>query len=74
MIILIIFYNFNYQSISVLACILVYVCVCIGNETPLTPIQILLVNLIMNSLGSLALATKLYEELLQRLLKEEMNQ
>ena len=43
-------------------------CACIGNETPLTPIQMLWVNLIMDSLGSLALATEPpYDELLQRL-------
>ena len=40
------------------ACILVFLCSCIGNETPLTSIQMLWVNLIMDSLGSLALATE----------------
>ena len=42
-------------------------CACLGNETFLTPIQMLWVNLIMDSLGSLALATEPpYEELLKR--------
>jgi magnesium-transporting ATPase (P-type) len=45
----------------------VFICACIGNETPLKPIQMLWVNLIMDSLGSLALATEPpYDELLQR--------
>ena len=54
-------------SVNFCACILVFVCACIGNETPLTPIQMLWVNLIMDSLGSLALATEPpYDELLHR--------
>ena len=49
------------------ACILVFLCSCIGNETPLTSIQMLWVNLIMDSLGSLALATEPpYDELLNK--------
>jgi magnesium-transporting ATPase (P-type) len=47
--------------------LLVFICACIGNETPLTTIQMLWINLIMDSLGSLALATEPpYEELLHR--------
>ena len=49
------------------ACILVFLCSCIGNDTPLNSIQMLWVNLIMDSLGSLALATEPpYNELLNR--------
>ena len=61
-------------SVNFCACILVFVCACIGNETPLTPIQMLWVNLIMDSLGSLALATEPpYDNLLKRKPKKEMN-
>ena len=49
------------------ACILVFLCSCIGNDTPLNSIQMLWVNLIMDSLGSLALATEPpYNELLDK--------
>jgi Ca2+ transporting ATPase len=54
-------------SVNLTACILVFITACIGNETPLKPIQMLWVNLIMDSLGSLALATEPpHENLLQR--------
>ena len=54
-------------SVNFCACLLVFICACIGNETPLKPIQMLWVNLIMDSLGSLALATEPpYDELLKR--------
>lgn len=44
--------------VNVCACLLVFITACIGNETPLSAIQMLWVNLIMDSLGSLALATE----------------
>ena len=54
-------------TVNFCACILVFICSCIGNETPLTSIQMLWVNLIMDSLGSLALATEPpYNELLKK--------
>ena len=54
-------------TVNFCACLLVFICGCIGNETPLTSVQMLWVNLIMDSLGSLALATEPpYEELLKR--------
>ena len=54
-------------SVNFCACILVFICSCVGNETPLTSVQMLWVNLIMDSLGSLALATEPpYDSLLKR--------
>ena len=54
-------------TVNFCACLLVFICACIGNETPLTTIQMLWINLIMDSLGSLALATEPpYKELLNR--------
>jgi len=54
-------------TVNFCACLLVFICACVGNETPLTTIQMLWINLIMDSLGSLALATEPpYEELLNR--------
>jgi Ca2+ transporting ATPase len=54
-------------TVNFCACLLVFICACIGNETPLSTIQMLWINLIMDSLGSLALATEPpYEELLNR--------
>jgi len=54
-------------TVNFCACILVFICSCIGNETPLNSIQMLWVNLIMDSLGSLALATEPpYDSLLSK--------
>ena len=54
-------------TVNFCACLLVFICACVGNETPLTTIQMLWINLIMDSLGSLALATEPpYNELLNR--------
>ena len=54
-------------STNCCACILVFICACIGAKSPLSSIQMLWINLIMDSLGSLALATEPpYEELLNR--------
>ena len=54
-------------TVNFCACILVFICSCIGNETPLNSIQMLWVNLIMDSLGSLALITEPpYDSLLQK--------
>ena len=52
-------------SVNISSCLTVFICSIIGNETPLTGIQLLWINLIMDSFGSLALATEPpYEELL----------
>ena len=49
------------------ACIIVFICACIGAKSPLSSIQMLWINLIMDSLGSMALATEPpYEGLLKR--------
>ena len=54
-------------SVNFCACLLVFICACIGNESPLRTIQMLWINLIMDSLGSLALATEPpYDALLDR--------
>jgi Ca2+ transporting ATPase len=54
-------------AVNLCACLLVFITACIGNETPLKPIQMLWINLIMDSLGSLALATEPpHDELLLR--------
>jgi Ca2+ transporting ATPase len=54
-------------TVNFCACLLVFICACIGKETPLTTIQMLWINLIMDSLGSLALATEPpYNDLLNR--------
>ena len=54
-------------TVNFYACILVFICSCVGNDTPLASIRMLWVNLIMDSLGSLALATEPpYDELLNR--------
>ena len=45
-------------TVNIAAVLLVFCCVCIGNDTPITTIQMLWINLIMDSLGSLALATE----------------
>ena len=54
-------------TVNFCACVLVFICSCVGNGTPLTSIQMLWINLIMDSLGSLALATEPpYNGLLKR--------
>ena len=55
-------------TVNVGALILVFVGSAIGEDTPLTAIQLLWVNLIMDSLGALALATELPKQsLLERM-------
>lgn len=46
-------------TVNVGACIITFIGAIIGKEAPLQPIQLLWVNLIMDSLASLALATEL---------------
>ena len=54
-------------STNCCACILVFVCASIGAKSPLSSIQMLWINLIMDSLGSLALAIEPpYDDLLKR--------
>lgn len=54
-------------TVNVSACILVTVGASVGSKSPLTAIQMLWVNMIMDSLGSLALASeKPYDGLLNR--------
>ncbi len=45
-------------TINVAACLLVFICSVIGNDSPIAAIQMLWVNLIMDSFASLALATE----------------
>ena len=45
-------------SVNFSAVLLVFVAACIGSESPITAIQMLWINLIMDSLGSLALSTE----------------
>ena len=55
-------------TVNVGACIITFIGAIIGKESPLQAIQLLWVNLIMDSLASLALATELPKpELLKRL-------
>lgn len=51
-------------TVNLTACVLVFVSACIGSETPISPIQMLWLNMIMDSLGSLALATEPPHELI----------
>jgi len=54
-------------TVNITACLLVFICACIGNETPISAIQMLWLNMIMDSLGSLALATEQpHEDILKR--------
>ena len=54
-------------TVNVCSVILVLVCSCIANEVPIEAIQMLWLNLIMDSLGSLSLATETpHERVLKR--------
>jgi Ca2+ transporting ATPase len=54
-------------TVNIVACTLVFIGVCAGSESPLSAVQMLWLNMIMDSLGSLALATEdPTEELLYR--------
>lgn len=54
-------------TVNLTACVLVFVTACIGSETPISAIQMLWLNMIMDSLGSLALATEPpHDEILHR--------
>ena len=53
-------------TVNFSCCFSVFICIILGNETPLTPIQLLWINLIMDSFGSLALATEPpYQDILE---------
>ena len=45
-------------TVNFSSCFGVFICVVLGNESPLTPIQLLWINLIMDSFGALTLATE----------------
>ncbi len=45
-------------SVNISAVLLVFFSSCVGSESPITPIQMLWLNMIMDSLGSLCLATE----------------
>ena len=55
-------------SVNISAVLLVFVCSCVGSESPISSIQMLWLNMIMDSLGSLCLAT---EEPNEKLLKRK---
>ena len=54
-------------TVNVVACMLVFIGACLGTEPPLNAVQMLWVNLVMDTLGALALGTEPpIPELLQR--------